>query len=83
MRNIVRFGRWARAIAAAVLLVGVPDLFAAASPLPHPNVLVIITDQQQAGMLSCAGNHYVKTPVLDSLAATGARFDLAYCADPV
>jgi len=48
-----------------------------------PNILVIMTDQQQAGMMSCAGNAYVKTPMMDSLAATGARFELAYCASPV
>jgi len=48
-----------------------------------PNVLVIITDQQHAGMLSCAGNPYVKTPMMDGLAAIGARFELAYCANPV
>lgn len=49
----------------------------------RPNILVILVDQQHAGMLGCAGNRYVKTPAMDSLAATGARFDLAYCADPV
>ena len=48
-----------------------------------PNILVIITDQQHAGMLSCAGNPHVKTPMMDSLAATGTRFDMAYCANPV
>ena len=49
----------------------------------RPNVLVIITDQQRAGMLSCAGNPYVKTPNLDSLAKTGVRFEQAYAANPV
>lgn len=48
-----------------------------------PNILLIITDQQHAGMLGCAGNPHVQTPAVDSLAATGARFALAYCADPV
>lgn len=48
-----------------------------------PNVLVIITDQQQAGMLSCAGNPWLKTPAMDSLAANGARFQRAYCVNPV
>jgi choline-sulfatase len=48
-----------------------------------PNILFIITDQQHAGMLSCAGNPYLKTPMMDSLAATGARFERAYCANPV
>jgi len=46
-------------------------------------VLVIITDQQQAGMLGCAGNPYVKTPNLDRLAQTGARFERAYCGNLV
>jgi choline-sulfatase len=48
-----------------------------------PNILVILTDQQRASMLSCAGNSYVKTPNLDSLAQTGVRFERAYVANPV
>src|SRR5512133_3206044 len=61
----------------------------AATPLARgragarPNILLIITDQQRAGMLSCAGNSYVKTPNLDSLAQNGARFERAYVANPV
>ena len=54
-----------------------------ASAATKPNILFIIVDQQHAGMLSCAGNPYLKTPMMDSLAAAGARFSLAYCADPV
>ena len=34
-------------------------------------------------MLSCAGNRYLKTPALDSLAAEGTRFEKAYCTNPV
>ncbi|NBR42984.1 MAG: hypothetical protein EBU04_09090 [Verrucomicrobia bacterium] len=49
----------------------------------RPNILFIIVDQQHAEMLSCAGNPNLKTPAMDSLAATGARFTLSYCADPV
>ena len=49
----------------------------------HPNVLFIIVDQQNFRMLSSAGNPWVKTPNMDSLAASGTRFELAYCADPV
>lgn len=49
----------------------------------RPNILLIITDQQHAGMLGCAGNSYVKTPNLDRLAAGGARFERAYCGNPV
>ncbi len=53
------------------------------APQRRPNILVIITDQQRADMLSCAGNAFVKTPNLDGLAANGARFERAYCANPV
>ena len=50
----------------------------------QPNLLlVIITDQQHAGMLSCAGNPWLKTPAMDRLAASGVRFDRAYSANPV
>ena len=67
----------------ALCLAGATSLSAAPAPAEHPNVLVIIVDQQYAEMMSCAGNPYVKTPNLDSLAATGVRFQLAYCANPV
>lgn len=62
-------------------------LVEAADPEPsaagRPNILFIMTDQQHAGMLSCTGNPHVKTPALDSLAASGTRFELAYAANPV
>lgn len=51
--------------------------------LKRPNVLFILTDQQGAGMMSCAGNPHLKTPAMDRLAHGGARFELAYCANPV
>lgn len=48
-----------------------------------PNILFIMTDQQHAGMMSCTGNRYLKTPALDGLAQAGIRFEKAYCANPV
>ena len=56
---------------------------AGAADASRPNVLLIICDQMHAGMLSCAGNPWVKTPALDTLARGGARFERAYCANPV
>lgn len=47
------------------------------------NVLLIITDQQNAAMMSCAGNRWLKTPALDALASRGVRFERAYCGNPV
>ncbi|MHC4557410.1 MAG: sulfatase-like hydrolase/transferase [Planctomycetota bacterium] len=49
----------------------------------HPNILLIITDQQHAGMTSCAGNRWLKTPAIDALAARSVRFERAYCSNPV
>ena len=49
----------------------------------HPNILLIITDQQHAGMMSCTGNRGLKTPAMDALAARGVRFERAYCGNPV
>lgn len=49
----------------------------------RPNILMIVTDQQNFRMLSCTGNPYVRTPNLDQLAAAGTRFDKAYATNPV
>ncbi len=49
----------------------------------RPDIILIITDQQSASMMSCAGNRHVRTAAMDSLAASGVRFERAYCTDPV
>jgi arylsulfatase A-like enzyme len=49
----------------------------------RPNILFIFTDQQSAHMMSCAGNRYLHTPAIDSLAAQGVRFERTYCTNPV
>lgn len=50
----------------------------------RPNVLILTTDQQSAGAMSCQiGNRYLNTPNLDSLAAAGMRFTRAYSANPI
>lgn len=48
-----------------------------------PNILIILTDQQRTDSLSCYGSAFTHTPHLDRLAAQGARFDRAYCVNPV
>lgn len=50
---------------------------------PRPNILIITTDQQWAGAMSCAGNPDLHTPAMDSLAERGMRFDAAYVANPI
>lgn len=60
---------------------------AASKPAPsagqHPDIIVIMTDQQTAGAMSCAGNPWVRTPAMDALAADGVRFTRAYCPYPL
>ncbi|MCW8129765.1 MAG: sulfatase-like hydrolase/transferase [Planctomycetota bacterium] len=52
-------------------------------PTSKPNILILITDQQQHAMMSCAGTSWVYTPHMDRLAAGGTRFTRAYCSNPV
>lgn len=49
----------------------------------RPNIVLIMTDQQQAQALSCAGNLDLKTPNLDKLAKSGIRFENAYVSFPL
>jgi arylsulfatase A-like enzyme len=49
----------------------------------HPNVLIIMTDQQRWDAMGCAGNAEIKTPNMDRLAKGGVQFLNAYSACPV
>ena len=47
--------------------------YAADKPVSRPNVVLIMTDDQGYGELSCHGHPYLKTPHLDRLAAAGVQ----------
>ena len=47
--------------------------------MSQPNIILIMSDNQQAGTLGCYGNNEVYSPHLDALAAAGMRFDKAFC----
>ncbi len=49
----------------------------------RPNIIYILTDQQTATAMSCAGNSDLRTPAMDRLADEGIRFDNAYCSFPL
>ena len=49
----------------------------------QPNLLFILSDDQGAWAMGCAGNEELQTPNLDQLASTGIRFDNLFCASPV
>ncbi len=52
-------------------------------PGHSPNILFILSDDQGAWALGCAGNDEIRTPNLDRLAQTGMRFSNFFCASPV
>ena len=58
-------------------------LYARSTKDSRPNILLIMTDQQFAGAMSCAGNTDLHTPNMDLLAEQGVRFTNAYCAQPL
>ena len=46
---------------------------------PRPNILFVMTDDQQARQMSCAGHPILRTPNMDRLAGEGVRFENAFC----
>ncbi|RKE34694.1 choline-sulfatase [Paraburkholderia sp. BL23I1N1] len=51
--------------------------------MKQSNVLFILSDEHQHGLMGCAGNQVVHTPNLDQLAARGTRFENAYTPSPI
>jgi len=51
--------------------------------MDRPNILLILTDQQSASAMSCAGNTWLRTAAMDRLADEGTRFERAYCTQPL
>jgi choline-sulfatase len=47
-----------------------------------PNILLVLTDQQQGAMMRCAGNINLQTPSMDQVASEGTRFAHAFCTTP-
>jgi len=66
-----------------LLLHGLQFAVTAAPAEQSPNILLIITDQQFAEAMSCAGNPHVQTPAIDGLAERGTVFTQSYCTSPV
>lgn len=57
---------------------------ARSAPPAHPNILLLITDQQSADALSASlGTRWLNTPHMDSLVHRGTSFSRAYSADPI
>jgi arylsulfatase A-like enzyme len=48
-----------------------------------PNFLVLVTDDQRADALGCAGNPFIHTPHMDCLASGGVLFERAFVTTPI
>ncbi len=70
-------------LALCFIILALCDYGCQTSKSESPNILLIITDQQTANALGCAGNMYVRTPSLDKLAETGIRFTNTYVTQPL
>ena len=62
-----------------VIMIGIPiGLPNVVQATQRPNVLLILVDDLKPAM-GAYGDALAKTPNLDRLAASGLRFDMAYC----
>ena len=53
------------------------------SALEHPNIVLVMADDQGWGDMAYYGHPHLKTPNFDQAASTGLRFDRFYAAAPV
>jgi arylsulfatase A-like enzyme len=65
-------------LCAVSILGAIAPVFAVDKEGEPPNILFILVDDQRNHTLGCAGHPTVKTPNIDSLAASGVRFENAF-----
>lgn len=63
------------AAGSAVVAAAGPTLARPARPKERPNILVIMSDEHDAGVTGCYGNQIVQTPNIDRIAQRGITFD--------
>ena len=71
---------------AMIFLIVLPMLNACsltAAEADRPNVLLIVSDDQQHDAMGCAGHPIVRTPNIDRLARTGVRFTRTFVPVPI
>jgi len=69
---------WLKGIGTAAGAVAARAFAAQRDPWPHPNVVLVITDDQGYGELACHGNPIIKTPNLDRLHGLSVRLTAFY-----
>ena len=78
-----RQGSAALLLVVSVILLSGALAAAAADVAPPPNVVLIFTDDQGYGDLSCFGSKTIRTPNIDRLAREGRKFTSFMVASPV
>jgi choline-sulfatase len=72
---------------AAALAAGAPGVLSGrrlgTRPARKPNLLVILSDEHNAGVLGASGSRIARTPNLDSLSRRGVTFESCYCNSPL
>ncbi|NMM48371.1 sulfatase-like hydrolase/transferase [Marinigracilibium pacificum] len=61
----------------------IPFIVFSQTTTKKPNVIFIITDDQQKGLLGIEGNEYSKTPNIDRIGEEGAIFNNAFVVTPL
>ncbi len=56
---------------------------ASSSLVERPNILLIMSDEHDPGVMGCYGDPVVQTPNMDRLASEGIIFDAAYTTSPL
>jgi arylsulfatase A-like enzyme len=87
MNNITAFKNWlfypfSLLLSGFALLSGCSAGIQEKSNKEMPNVLLIMTDQHRADFLGTYGDETVKTPNIDQLAGTGAKFNNCFTQMP-
>ena len=49
----------------------------------QPNIIFVLAEQHNFRFMGCAGDPYVHTPVMDTLARQGTRLEQCYCNSPL
>ena len=70
-------------LGAAALVAGRPARAAVGRAERPPNILVIMSDEHNAGVTGCYGSTLIRTPRLDELASRGIVFEAAYTNSPL
>jgi arylsulfatase A-like enzyme len=85
--NVTQRCHWIVQLLVPLLIVGLAKTSLAfqdanATTARRPNIVLVVADALGVGGLSCYGNQVIETPNLDRLAASGMKFNNAYCGAP-